>query len=111
MANGTTLQLEKFSKPVTIRLSLNENFRQALAGIYYIADDGSLEYAGGTYASDWMTAEVSHFGMYAILNYDKSFSDVIVSYWAHDVIKKMDAKQIIRGKLYGICTKAKRDQS
>ena len=96
-ADGMALQLEKFSKPVTIRLSLNEDFRHSLAGIYYIADDGSLEYAGGTYASDWMTAEVIHFSKYAILNYDKSFSDVNVSYWAHDVIKKMAAKQIIRG--------------
>ncbi|WP_082865798.1 S-layer homology domain-containing protein [Paenibacillus crassostreae] len=96
-ADGTVLQLENFSKPVTIRMSVNENSRHALAGIYYIADDGSLKYAGGTYASDMITAEVSHFSMYSILNYDKSFNDVNASYWAHDVIKKMAAKQIVLG--------------
>lgn len=96
-SDGTALKLEKFAKPVTIRLTLNENSLLDLAGIYSIAEDGSLAYAGGAYASDKMTAEVSHFSMYAILNYDKSFSDVSASYWAHDVIKKMAAKQIING--------------
>lgn len=30
-------------------------------------------------------------------NYDKSFNDVNSSYWAHDVIMKMAAKQIVLG--------------
>ncbi|MNH84733.1 Levanase precursor [compost metagenome] len=96
-ADGTALQLKNFSKPVTIRLNAKEDAVQDLTGIYYIADDGSLEYAGGTYASDKLTAAVSHFSKYAVLKYDKSFEDVSTSYWAHNVIKKMAAKQIILG--------------
>lgn len=96
-SDGTVIKLEEFSKPVTISLGLNGNSRLDLAGIYSIGDNGSLEYADGTYVGDKMTAEVSHFSKYAILNYDKSFSDVHASYWAHDVIKEMAAKQIVLG--------------
>ncbi|MFP4976883.1 GH32 C-terminal domain-containing protein [Paenibacillus sp. CN-4] len=95
--DGTKLTLEKFSQPVTIRLNALENSRQDLTGIYYIADDGRLEYRGGTYVDGKWTAGVRHFSKYAILTYDKSFEDFHASYWAHDVIKRMAAKQIVLG--------------
>lgn len=96
-ADGTALKLEKFSRPVTIRLSADENSRQDLTGIYYIADDGSLEYMGGARSGDKWTAKVSHFSTFAVLTYDKSFEDVHASYWAHDVIKKMAARHMVLG--------------
>ncbi|KWX70362.1 hypothetical protein AMQ84_29690 [Paenibacillus riograndensis] len=95
--DGTKLTLEKFSKPVTIRLTAQENAQQGLTGIYYIADDGRLEYVGGTFAGSKWTANVSHFSTFAVLTYDKSFEDVNASYWAHDVIQRMAAKQIVLG--------------
>ncbi|WP_084146598.1 GH32 C-terminal domain-containing protein [Paenibacillus wynnii] len=95
--DGTMLTLEKFSKPVTIRLSAKENSNQDLTGIYYIADDGRLEYMGGAFSDDKWTANVSHFSKFAVLTYDKSFEDVNASFWAHDVIKRMAAKQIVLG--------------
>lgn len=96
-ANGTVLELEKFSQPITIRLSANENSPEDLTGIYYIADDGSLEYMGGNRSDGKWTAKVSHFSTFAVLTYDKTFEDVNVSYWAHDVIKKMAARQMVSG--------------
>ncbi|WP_310832690.1 GH32 C-terminal domain-containing protein [Paenibacillus pedocola] len=96
-ADGTIQQLKTFSKPVTIRLSTMGNSRQDLTGMYYIAEDGSLEYMGGTFSSDKWTAHVNHFSTYAVLTYDKSFDDVDASYWAYDVIKRMAAKQIVLG--------------
>ncbi|MFD5018772.1 GH32 C-terminal domain-containing protein [Paenibacillus sp. NPDC058367] len=96
-ADGTVLSLEKFSKPVTIKMNVKENSRQDLTGIYYIADDGSLKYVGGTFSGDKWTANVSHSSNFSVLTYDKSFEDVNSSYWANEVIKKMAAKQIILG--------------
>lgn len=96
-ADGTVLTLEKFSKPVTLKLNAKETSRQELTNLYYIADDGSLEYIGGTFAGGIWTAEVSRFSNIAILTYDKSFEDVKASYWAHDVIKKLAARQIVAG--------------
>ncbi|WP_233182146.1 GH32 C-terminal domain-containing protein [Paenibacillus sonchi] len=95
--DGTKLTLEKFSKPVTIRLTAQENAQQGLTGIYYIADDGRLEYVGGTFAGSKWTANVSHFSTFAVLTYDKSFEDVNASYWAYDVIKRMAAQQMVSG--------------
>lgn len=95
--DGTKLTLEKFSKPITIRLVAQGDSRQDITGIYYIPDDGRLEYMGGTYADGKWTAKVSHFSKFAVLTYDKSFEDVNASYWAYDVIKRMAAKQIIMG--------------
>lgn len=96
-ADGTVLELKKFSQPVTIRLSANENSQRDLTGIYYIADDGSLEYMGGNRSDGKWTAKVSHFSTFAVLTYDKTFEDVNASYWAHDVIKKMAARQMVSG--------------
>lgn len=96
-ADGTILQLKKFAKPVTLRLSGEADSRQNLTGIYNLADDGRLEYKGGTFADGKWTTKVSHFSKYAVLTYDKSFADVNASYWAHDVIKRMAAKQIVLG--------------
>ncbi|WP_241674637.1 S-layer homology domain-containing protein [Paenibacillus luteus] len=96
-ADGTVLQLKKFSKTVTIRLSVNETSHQTQRGIYFIAEDGSMEYVGGASVNGKLIAEVSHFSMYGVFNYDKSFDDIQASYWAYDVIKKMAAKQIVFG--------------
>jgi len=95
--DGTALYLKHFSEPVTIRLSTKESFSQGLTGSYFISDDGSLEYVGGMYASEKLAVKVNRFSKWAVLNYDKSFEDVHASYWAHDVIKKMAAQQIVNG--------------
>lgn len=95
--DGTALYLKHFSEPVTIRLSTKESFSQGLNGSYFISDDGSLEYVGGMYASEKLAVKVNRFSKWAVLNYDKSFEDVHASYWAHDVIKKMAAQQIVNG--------------
>ncbi|WP_249900023.1 GH32 C-terminal domain-containing protein [Paenibacillus sp. PK3_47] len=79
-ADGTALRLEKFSKPVTIRLNADDNSRQDLTGVYYIADDGGVEYIGGTLSNGKWTAQVNHFSTFAVLTFDKTFEDVSASY-------------------------------
>ncbi|SFF03703.1 Sucrose-6-phosphate hydrolase SacC, GH32 family [Paenibacillus algorifonticola] len=96
-ADGTALTLNKFSTFVTIRMSAKANSRQHLTGIYSIADEGKLEYRGGSYSRDKWTSKVNHFSKFGVLIYDKSFEDVDASYWAHEVIQKMAAKQIVFG--------------
>ncbi|MCI3920867.1 S-layer homology domain-containing protein [Paenibacillus sp. TRM 82003] len=68
-----------------------------MLGVYYIADDGTLEYAGGTLENGEMVAEVSHFSTYAVLEYDKTFADVGREHWAYDIVKEMAAKHIVTG--------------
>jgi len=95
--DGSIKKLSNFSKPIKVKMSVSQDANRDLIGIYYIADDGSLEYTGGKYEDGKLSADLSHFSKYAVLEYDKSFEDVKELYWAHDVIKKLAAKHIVTG--------------
>lgn len=93
-----TAVLSQFAKPITLTLKLNGNANKKLTGIYYIADNGKLEYIGGKVNADGtITAEVVHFSSYAALEYEKSFTDVPLSHWAAAMIKELAAKHIVTG--------------
>lgn len=95
--DGTRTPMTQFAEPVTLRLKVRDNGNPQLLGVYNIADDGKLEYAGGTIEQEWMTAQVNHFSKYAVLEYDKTFADVDSKYWAYNIIKEVAAKHIIEG--------------
>lgn len=96
-AYGTARPLKAFSKPVTLRLRADGASQQKPDGIYAIAEDGSLEYMGGTQTDSGWTAQVDRSGRYGLLRYDKAFDDVPASYWAHEAIRRMAARQIVQG--------------
>ncbi|NQX69038.1 S-layer homology domain-containing protein [Paenibacillus alba] len=97
-SDGSTIAvLSKFDQPITIRLKVDASINPKLAGIYYIADDGKLEFIGGQYSNGEMTAQISHFSKYAVLEVTKAFADVPNGHWAADVIKELVAKQIVNG--------------
>ncbi|MCR2803570.1 GH32 C-terminal domain-containing protein [Paenibacillus soyae] len=95
--DGSIRKLTNFPKPIPIKLSVGDEVNRDLIGIYYIADDGALEYVGGKYEGGKLSADLRHFSKYAVLEYDKSFEDVGELYWAHDVIKNLAAKHIVAG--------------
>ncbi|WP_108530517.1 Ig-like domain-containing protein [Paenibacillus elgii] len=96
-ANGQTADLKTFDKPITIWLKVDARINPKLAGIYYISDNGSLEYIGGKYTDGYMVAEISHFSKYAVLEMTKSFADLPERHWAANVIQELAAKQIVSG--------------
>lgn len=95
--DGTVVQLSVFDAPIQISLNVDADANKDLAGIYYITDDGKLEYVGGEWKEGKLVAKINHFSKYAVLEYTKSFDDVPASFWAADVIKKMAAKHIMDG--------------
>nr|WP_306812947.1 S-layer homology domain-containing protein [Paenibacillus soyae] len=95
--DGEGFALTAFDSPITIRLQADPSANEELLGIYYLAEDGSLEYVGGSYADGYMQAYVSHFSRYAVLEYDRSFADVTAEHWAYGAIKRMAAKHIAQG--------------
>jgi hypothetical protein len=95
--DGSMEALTAFNKPLTIKMPLPSSINAKLAGIFYVADDGALEYVGSEVISGEMVAEISHFSKYALLEVNKSFSDVPSSHWAAAVIKELAAKQIVTG--------------
>lgn len=95
--DGRTKDLPKFPEPIRITLLLSEEMNKELVGLYRIAEDGRLEYAGGHITGNRITADLLHFSRYGALNYEKSFSDVPSTHWADKAIKQMAAKQIVKG--------------
>lgn len=96
-SDGKETLLEQFDEPITLKLKFNAEANQALLGVYYIGDDGELEYVGGKIADGEIAADVHHFSKYAVLEYDKTYNDVSDQFWAHNVIKELSAKHIISG--------------
>ncbi|WP_049869107.1 S-layer homology domain-containing protein [Paenibacillus sp. D9] len=96
-ANGEAAVLSSFNVPVTLRFKLPATDGSKLYGIYYVADDGRLEYIGGKTENGEITAQIKHFSKYAVLEVKKSFADVAPSYWAHDLIAELAAKGIVKG--------------
>lgn len=96
-ADGKTVELSKFNQPITIELKVPATVNPSLAGIYYIANDGTLAYVGGKLNKDVITAEINHFSKYAALEVSKTYADVPSGHWASNVIKELAAKQIVEG--------------
>jgi arabinogalactan endo-1,4-beta-galactosidase len=95
--NGKSTKLSTFNQPITLKLKINEDANSDLLGVYYITDNGSLEFVGGTIVDGFMVVSINHFSKYAVLEYDKSFDDVDSQFWAYNVIRKMTAKHIVAG--------------
>src|SRR5690606_17065870 len=73
--DGKEVKLDEFDEPITIMLNVSNETKKDLLGVYFIADDGALEYVGGKWIEGKMVAEISHFSKYAVLSYDKTFID------------------------------------
>ena len=95
--SGLNETLSKFDKPVVLRLHAMKNFNSSLGGIYAIGDDGKLDFVRGGYAANMLTGEISHFSTYAVLELDRTFTDVPASHWAHPVIQELAAKLLVQG--------------
>ncbi|CAK4828113.1 unnamed protein product [Aphanomyces euteiches] len=96
-SNDKSTQLSKFDEPILLRFKAAPAMDSKLAGVYYIADSGALEYIGGELSNGEMIAKVSHFSKYGVLEINKSFADVSNGYWAAPVIKELAAKLIMEG--------------
>ncbi|XID91227.1 S-layer homology domain-containing protein [Paenibacillaceae bacterium WGS1546] len=95
--NGEEKKLTQFDAPITLRFAVNAGADRRLTGIYFIADNGSLEYAGGKWEDNELVAELSHFSKYGVFQVVKQFSDVPEKHWARSVIQEMFAKQVVNG--------------
>ncbi|NQX63605.1 S-layer homology domain-containing protein [Paenibacillus qinlingensis] len=89
--------LTTFTKPITLRFKVDPSLNSKLVSIYFIADDGELEFIGGKYANGEISADIYHFSKYAALEYTKTFEDVPNVHWANNVITELAAKHILSG--------------
>ncbi|MEK4352530.1 S-layer homology domain-containing protein [Paenibacillus sp. FSL R5-0475] len=94
---GTTETLSAFDQPITLSLTVGEGFDSKRGGIYYIADNGKLEYISANYAGGVLTAQVNHFSKYAVLELKRTFVDVPANHWASPAIQELAAKLYVQG--------------
>ncbi|WP_249898739.1 phosphodiester glycosidase family protein [Paenibacillus sp. PK3_47] len=95
--DGTAYTLSQFRQPVSLTFNVNPGTDPELTGVYYIAEDGTLQYIGGNLADGKITASVSHFSKYAVLEYNKTFDDVRPGHWAESAVKQLAARQLAEG--------------
>lgn len=95
--DGIKHELKKFNKSMTIYIRVDTSVDEKLAGIYYVTESGKLEYVGGDIVNGELIAEINHFSLYALLEVNKSFTDIPDNFWAASVIKELAAKQIVTG--------------
>lgn len=95
--DGELHALSNFDHPVTLRLKVSEGVDESLLGVYYIDNEGRLEYVRGVLVDGTFTVNVYHFSHYAVLEYDKRFSDVPETHWAYEAIRSMAAQHIVMG--------------
>lgn len=96
--DGKDLGLAHFDQPVAVSFQVKPGVDQKLVGLYFLADNGGLEYIPGKLKDNVITVELRHFSKYALLEYHKQYADVPDSFWAAKVIKELSAKHIIAGQ-------------
>ncbi|TLS51336.1 metallophosphoesterase [Paenibacillus antri] len=95
--DGRSLKLTSFEKPITISIPLRPDTDRTIVGMYYMADDRTVEYVGGTVVDGMLTADLEHFSTYAALEYEVRYGDVPADHWAAGVIRAMSAKHLAEG--------------
>ncbi|MFM9331498.1 immunoglobulin-like domain-containing protein [Paenibacillus mesotrionivorans] len=98
-ANGEAFAIAPALSNETVQLSIPTGpaADSELLGMYGIGADGKAVYLGGQWKNGELTATVPLSGQYAVLAYERSFSDVDSSHWAKTVITRMAAKHVING--------------
>lgn len=96
---GEKIELDSFADPVTVSLPYASG-NEEITGVFNLNDKNqNWEYIGGKLnpSDRTITADLRHFSKYAVLEYDKVYSDVTEQHWAYQTIRTLSAKQIAQG--------------
>ncbi|MFC3803482.1 S-layer homology domain-containing protein [Cohnella sp. GCM10012308] len=96
-AKGNLQASAPISEPVVMSWEVESGFDPDLLGVYQVDADGTLHYLGGEVKESRLTAELPRDGVYMLLEYNKTFSDIPAGYWAENTIRKLSAKHLIDG--------------
>ncbi|MGG6311819.1 S-layer homology domain-containing protein [Paenibacillus macerans] len=92
-------EIHQLDRPAIVTLKLTEEQEKKisaeLAGVYYVDGQGA-EYVPGKLEGGVFTFTAEHFSYYAILEYNKTFLD-LVGHWAEQAVKSLAAKHIVTG--------------
>ncbi|RRJ64019.1 S-layer homology domain-containing protein [Paenibacillus oralis] len=99
ISGDSVTEIHQLDKPAVVTLKLTDEQAKRisadLAGVYY-ADGKTVEYTPGTVKNGTFMFSVEHFSYYTILEYSKTFAD-LVGHWAESSVKSLAAKGIVNG--------------
>ncbi len=91
-------QINKFGSKIRISIEIEaKDGNPDLLAVFYINEEtGTLEFVGGKIKDNKIIMSIDHYSKFAVVEYDKSFSD-IEDHWSRDYVKSMVAKHVIDG--------------
>ncbi|WP_168120186.1 S-layer homology domain-containing protein [Paenibacillus sp. HB172176] len=99
ISGGASTSIHEMKKPVKVSIKLSKEqealIQDELAGVYYV-DGNNAQYVGGAIHNGEISFMAEHFSYYAILEYDKSFTD-LRGHWSENAVKRLAAKHIVTG--------------
>ncbi|CAK4870515.1 unnamed protein product [Aphanomyces euteiches] len=98
--DGKVINVEQIAGGVTLTFHYESGSDADLLGIYYLNENTrEWEYIGGNTDKDQQTITVAlqHLSTYAVLSYEKSFTDVPDAHWASRAIRVLAAKHMVKG--------------
>src|SRR5690606_2220512 len=96
-ADGNRTPVTAFDRPIRLVFNADPSADPELTHVYYIDDEGALRYIPSVRSGHTLTVEADHFSLYAVIEYDKAFDDVPAGHWAERDIKRLAARQIVKG--------------
>ncbi|MFX3635347.1 MAG: alpha-amylase family glycosyl hydrolase, partial [Candidatus Pristimantibacillus sp.] len=100
-AENVKTAFKNFKGKVQVKVALTSDELKAIvdkrkAGVYYVGEDGKLEFKGGKFSDKDVTFHTDHFSNYIVMEYSKTFADV-QSGWAKTYVELLAARHITTG--------------
>jgi chitodextrinase len=90
--DGRVTTIQTFNVPVELRFSINESKPAVMPVIYYIHEDGTLQYMPTRYNKGEAIANVSHFSLYAPLVFQPNHQEhSLHNHWAYSAMSRVTA--------------------
>ena len=96
MKDGKEVKVERFVTPITLIFNVDPSADEKWLGVYFIKDNGEMEHVVSYWEDGKLKADVYQFSKYAVIEYNKSFVD-LVGHWAEAAVKELAAKHIVKG--------------
>ncbi|BBI31549.1 FN3 associated domain-containing protein [Cohnella abietis] len=100
-SDGSTIEVKQVNGSVEITLPYDaKGVDEELLGIYYYNETTKQwEYVGGQLNSSaqTLTVKLQHLSKYAVLEFNKMFSDVPATHWAARTLQVLAAKHVVNG--------------
>lgn len=100
---GKKTNVTSFDEAIQIQILLEQEQLDKVhdlrkVGMYYIADDGTYIYCGGSVEDGKLIFATNHLSKYVAMEYIKTFDDVSEDHWANEFVEVLASRHLIKGR-------------